>query len=111
MPKAVHDAAEKMVADKSFYPDKSEEERKSIAWAIATKNYKKKKKQSFLIPEKFWENLFEQNNEPGFQVVHIHLTDNRVIQGVKVYNCTEGVVPDWIDAPDVNEIVDVEVVW
>jgi hypothetical protein len=111
MPKAVHDAAAEMVADKKFYPDKSEEERKSIAWAIATKNYKKKKKQSFLIPKRFWDKFSVQSNEPGFQVVHIYLTENRVIQGVKVYNCIEGVVPDWLEAPVENEIVDVEVIW
>lgn len=47
MPKAIHDAANKMIADKGFYPDKSEEDRKSIAWAIATKAHKKKAKQCF----------------------------------------------------------------
>ena len=111
MPKVVHDAANKMIADSKFFPDKSEEERKSIAWAIATKNYKKKKKQSFLIPEKFWEQLSEQDNEPGFQVAHIYLTGNRIIQGVKVYNCMEAVVPDWVDVPALDEIVRVEAIY
>lgn len=35
---------EKMLANDSFYPEKSEEDRKSTAWAIAYSDYNKNKK-------------------------------------------------------------------
>ncbi len=37
MPQVVHDLVDKLLADNSFYPDKSPEERRRIAWATATK--------------------------------------------------------------------------
>ena len=44
MPKPVHDMVNKMLADPSFYPEKSEKQQKAVAWAIAWSQYKKKKK-------------------------------------------------------------------
>ena len=44
MPKPVHDMVEKMLANESFYPDKSEEDRESTAWAIAYSKFNKRKK-------------------------------------------------------------------
>ena len=35
---------EKMLANESFYPDKSEEDRESTAWAIAYSKFNKRKK-------------------------------------------------------------------
>jgi len=50
MPKPVHDMVEKMLANDSFYPEKSEEDRESAAWAIAYSKFNKKKK-SFNMKE------------------------------------------------------------
>ncbi len=49
MPKPVHDMVDKMLADESFYPNKSKEDRESTAWAIAYSKYKKRKKKSYWI--------------------------------------------------------------
>ena len=49
MPKPVHDMVDKMLADESFYPNKSKEDRESAAWAIAYSKYKKRKKKSYWI--------------------------------------------------------------
>ena len=49
MPKPVHDMVDKMLADKSFYPNKSKEDRESTAWAIACSKYNKRKKKSYWI--------------------------------------------------------------
>lgn len=43
MPKFVEDLVEKLLADKDFYPNKSEKEQKAIAYAIAYKKLKTKK--------------------------------------------------------------------
>lgn len=43
MPKFVEDLVEKLLADKDFYPNKSEKEQKAIAYAIAYKQLKTKK--------------------------------------------------------------------
>ena len=51
MPKPVHDMVEKMLANESFYPDKSEEDRESTAWAIAYSKFNKRKKKSFNMKE------------------------------------------------------------
>jgi hypothetical protein len=40
---------DKMLADKSFYPKKSKEDRESTAWAIAYLKYNKRKKKSYWI--------------------------------------------------------------
>jgi len=40
---------DKMLADKSFYPNKSKEDRESTAWAIAYSKYNKRKKKSYWI--------------------------------------------------------------
>ncbi len=44
MPKEVHDLVDKLLADKDFYPEKSEKEQKAIAWAIAYSKHNKGKK-------------------------------------------------------------------
>jgi hypothetical protein len=49
MPKPVHDMVDKMLADKSFYPNKSKEDRESTAWAISYSKYNKRKKKSYWI--------------------------------------------------------------
>jgi hypothetical protein len=49
MPKPVDDMVDKMLADKSFYPKKSKEDRESTAWAIAYSKYNKRKKKSYWI--------------------------------------------------------------
>ena len=49
MPKPVHDLVDKMLADESFYPKKSKEERESTAWAIAYSQFKKTEKKSYWI--------------------------------------------------------------
>jgi hypothetical protein len=49
MPKPVDDMVDKMLADKSFYPKKSKEDRESTAWAIAYSKYNKTKKKSYWI--------------------------------------------------------------
>ena len=49
MPKPVHDMVDKMLADESFYPNKSKEDRESTAWAIAYSKYNKRKKKSYWI--------------------------------------------------------------
>ncbi len=49
MPKPVHDMVDKMLADKSFYPNKSKEDRESTAWATAYSKYNKRKKKSYWI--------------------------------------------------------------
>ena len=49
MPKSVDDMVDKMLADKSFYPKKSKEDRESTAWAIAYSKYNKRKKKSYWI--------------------------------------------------------------
>jgi hypothetical protein len=49
MPKPVHDMVDKMLADKSFYPKKSKEDRESTAWAIAYSKYNKRKKKSYWV--------------------------------------------------------------
>ena len=51
MPKPVHDMVKKMLANESFYPDKSEEDRESTAWAIAYSKFNKRKKKSFNMKE------------------------------------------------------------
>lgn len=38
MPKVLDEFVKDRLADPGFYPDKSQEERESIAWAIANKN-------------------------------------------------------------------------
>jgi len=43
MPKPVEHCVEKMMADKTFYPEKSSEERRSTAWGICTNLYKEGK--------------------------------------------------------------------
>jgi hypothetical protein len=48
MPKVVHDLVDKLLADPDFYPEKSEEDRESTAWAIA---YSKQKKKSFNLKD------------------------------------------------------------
>jgi hypothetical protein len=40
---------DKMLADESFYPNKSKKDRESTAWAIAYSKYKKRKKKSYWI--------------------------------------------------------------
>ena len=52
MPKPVDDMVDKMLADKSFYPKKSKEDRESTAWAIALKYNKRKKKSYWIIDGK-----------------------------------------------------------
>ena len=49
MPKPVHDMVDKMLADESFYPNKSKEDRESTAWAIAYSKYNKRQKKSYWI--------------------------------------------------------------
>ena len=49
MPKPVHDMVDKMLADESFYPEKSKKAREATAWAIAYSKYKKRKKKSYWI--------------------------------------------------------------
>ena len=49
MPKPVHDMVDKMLADESFYPEKSKKAREDTAWAIAYSKYKKRKKKSYWI--------------------------------------------------------------
>ena len=49
MPKPVDDMVDKMLADKSFYPKKSKEDRESTDWAIAYSKYNKRKKKSYWI--------------------------------------------------------------
>lgn len=44
MPKKVHDMVNKMLADPSFYPEKTEKQQEAIAWATAWSKFKKKKK-------------------------------------------------------------------
>lgn len=44
MPKPVHDLVDKLLDNPDFYPEKSEEDRKSTAWAIAYSDYNKNKK-------------------------------------------------------------------
>jgi hypothetical protein len=54
MPKPVHDLVDTLLDNPDFYPEKSEEERTSTAWAIAYSNYnknKKRKKKSFNLKE------------------------------------------------------------
>jgi len=46
MPKPVDDMVHSMLADKSFYPEKSKDDRESTAWAIAYSQYNKRKKSS-----------------------------------------------------------------
>jgi len=46
MPKPVDDMVDSMLADKSFYPEKSKDDRESTAWAIAYSQYNKRKKSS-----------------------------------------------------------------
>lgn len=46
MPKAVEELKDKLLSDPKFYEDKSPEEQKSIAWAIAYKQYNQKKKKT-----------------------------------------------------------------
>ena len=49
MPKEVHDLVNKLLRKKDFYPEKSEEDRKSTAWAIATDQIKKKHHKSSYV--------------------------------------------------------------
>lgn len=53
MPKPVHDLVDKLLENPDFYPEKSEEDRKSTAWAIAYSNFNKtkRKKKSFNMKE------------------------------------------------------------
>lgn len=51
MPKEVHDLVNKLLRKKDFYPEKSEEDRKSTAWAIATEQIKKKHHKSSYVLE------------------------------------------------------------
>lgn len=44
MPKPVDDMVDSMLADKSFYPEKSKDDRESTAWAIAYSQYNKRRK-------------------------------------------------------------------
>jgi hypothetical protein len=44
MPKPVDDMVDSMLADKSFYPKKSKDDRESTAWAIAYSQYNKSRK-------------------------------------------------------------------
>jgi hypothetical protein len=44
MPKPVDDLVETLLSNPDFYPDKSEKEQKSIAFAIALKQYNKSNK-------------------------------------------------------------------
>lgn len=44
MPKPVHNLVNKLLDNPDFYPEKSEEDRKSTAWAIAYSDYNKNKK-------------------------------------------------------------------
>ncbi len=46
MPKPVDDLVETLLKNPDFYPEKSEEEQKSIAFAISWKQYNKSKKKS-----------------------------------------------------------------
>ena len=46
MPKPVDDLVETLLKNPDFYPEKSEDEQKSIAFAIAWKQYNKSKKKS-----------------------------------------------------------------
>jgi hypothetical protein len=46
MPKPVDDLVETLLKNPDFYPEKSEDEQKSIAFAIARKQYNKSKKKS-----------------------------------------------------------------
>ena len=110
MHKKVHSMVDSMLKSKSFYPDKSDEERRSIAWAIATKAAKKK--QAFPVPENLVLQLAQMHEiEPGFQVAHITFADGRVVQGCSIYNCSEIVLPDDCDLDNrTNQITHIEVV-
>ena len=46
MPAAMDSLVKKLLRDKNFYPKKSSEDRESIAWAIANKRFKSKKKKT-----------------------------------------------------------------
>lgn len=46
MPKPVDDLVETLLKNPDFYPEKSEDEQKSIAFAIALKQYNKSKRKS-----------------------------------------------------------------
>lgn len=45
MPKPVHDLVDKLLDNPDFYPEKSDKDRESTAWAIAYSNFNKRKKQ------------------------------------------------------------------
>lgn len=49
MPKIIHNLVNKLLKNKEFYPELSQEERESRAWGTATNIEKKKKKKP---PEK-----------------------------------------------------------
>lgn len=59
MPQKVENLVQKLLRDKDFYPELDPEERRSRAWAIATKQYKEGKLDSNLD-----EIVFEQINSP-----------------------------------------------
>jgi hypothetical protein len=42
MPKQIEEEVKSLLGKPDFYPDKSEEERERLAYAIATKQYKRK---------------------------------------------------------------------
>jgi hypothetical protein len=44
MPKKVDEIHDALIADPDFYPDKSDKQQESIAWAIAWSKFKKTKK-------------------------------------------------------------------
>jgi len=44
MPKKVDEIHDALIADPEFYPDKSDKQKESIAWAIAWSKFKKTKK-------------------------------------------------------------------
>ena len=74
MPKKVDEIHDALIADPNFYPDKSDKQKESIAWAIAwskMKNKKKKrKKKSMDLLNKIITALEERGFEKEASTLH-----------------------------------------
>ena len=67
MPKKVDEIHDALIADPNFYPDKSDKQKESIAWAIAWSKMKNKKKKRKKKSMNMLNKIITALEEKGFE--------------------------------------------
>jgi hypothetical protein len=109
MPKSLEKAVSAMLDSKDFYPDKSPEDRKSTAYAIATKQLKAKKKQFIDLGAETRKKLLQMPDfEPGLQMANITFENGKLF-GQKIHYSTSLELGGEIDFAALGAIIEIQV--